>query len=151
MADFVKLNAVMAVIEEVAALRKASDDSKFKGLYWDQGDWLQPLVMSAPDGKGEMCGTGMCFAGWTLFLEGYTDLNADAGVMVNPKDGTHVGVDAIPAVARGVLDLHLHEADRLFSGGNDIHRLYDTISDIAEGLIRPYDPEDYAEYEDEDD
>ena len=144
MADVKKLREVLKTIKEVEKLRQNPRSRKFKGLYWDQGDWLQPVSDSEKyedDKTVEVCGTAMCFAGWTLYLDGFTKVDRDAWMMVNPENGDTVEIDMISTVAAERLDLEYGEADRLFAGGNDIDHLAAIINDIHAGRIPSY-PDD---------
>lgn len=144
MAEIEKLHAVLDVIKQVARSPRsaktrdtvvaASAASAFPSLYWDQTDWLLPVSQ----GDGHACGTAMCFAGWALYLDGYTEIDAQATYMSNPDTGDAVSWPVVGDVAQGVLDLTECQADTLFDGFNDIDALERIIGEIADGTLVDY-------------
>jgi hypothetical protein len=142
MANAEKLKAVLKVVKEVDRLRKNPRSRKFKGLFWDQRDWIQPVDKNGTPTE-EACGTAMCFAGWTMYLEGYTEPVVGGTELKNPETGEIVDSALISSDAAEVLELTQWQADVLFEAGNKIPDL--------ENMIRQWTRPTYVakEYEDE--
>lgn len=86
---------------------------------WAQGDWHIKVFNDVED----VCGTGMCFAGWLAFNAGYKDMT-NGSCRKNPQQSWR----PISEVADELLgtDLHMHD---LFRGSN-------TLSDIEQEINR---------------
>jgi hypothetical protein len=145
MADIPELKKVLDIIEHV--------EKQPAGTEWNQGTWLK---VTPPEEQGHVCNTAMCFAGWKVYLDGYTKVekrpfdaygHSDELRMVNPETGEHVNEYDIARYAEARLGLTTYEADMLFYEGNKIATLHEYIDDIEAGrLVDPWDDE--AEFDD---
>lgn len=123
------LRKTLEVVEE-EAVKLGTEECR-----WDQGSWR--------------CGTGMCFAGWAVHLDGakwasedgysdhYDDVVAEPGDNVTsvPWDDVTPGVTAVVSVAiraQQILGLTDDEANVLFAASNDIDDIQCCTSDILE-------------------
>jgi len=144
MADISKLKTVLGIVKELAALQEHPTakpmDHKYQGLFWKQDEWIReafPIDLVDIDlvdnvDNGPSCGTAMCFAGWTAYLDGFTDVDGYERVMVNPTTGETLAMDGIEEYATDSLDLTTYQADDLFEGGNELSDLEEIIDFIAE-------------------
>lgn len=92
----------------------------------EPGSWNQHWY--ATRNRGPECGTAYCFAGHAVVLAGlevdWERENSDEGFWL--VDGR-----PIPDVARELLGITPHQAERLFAGGNDLDDLYEIVADLT--------------------
>lgn len=122
------LRKTLEVVEQEAAKMDAGETCQ-----WDQGEWR--------------CGTGMCFAGWAVHLDGgkwateelfsdhFDDLVAEPEdrAPMTPWDHVDFGVKAVTQVgerAQRILGLTNEEQQSLFAGINGIEDIRRVTSKI---------------------
>lgn len=130
-----------------------------EGTGWYQGDWVRPsrlIWKETADGsvRAGMCGTSMCFAGWVVYLDGYTEYDHGTAVsaMVNPTTGLGVRYSRIRDYAKDRLGLTESQADDLFDADNDLEDLVTEIGFIKEGTTRSdinQDDDEWDQYPDD--
>jgi hypothetical protein len=146
MADIMKLRTVLGIVKELAALQEHPTakplDHKYPGLFWGQSEWLRPAYPidfvdfnSGADVLAEVanapsCGTAMCFAGWTAWVDGYTDVDS-SGWMVDRVTGEKLAQQEIEGHAKESLDLDWEWADALFDGSNTLEDIELIISHLT--------------------
>lgn len=133
MPDIAEMHRILEIIK---------DESKQpEGTTWNQGYWFRQQEVYQGNEKS-VCGTAMCFAGWKVFLDGYTKLAQDPLAdtdfvrtfsdyrMVNPNTGKYVTYWGTREYARDRLGLSDEQADLLFDEDNDLEDLENIVLSI---------------------
>lgn len=117
------------------------------GTKWDQHEWVKQLVTYTIDEEGKdrvsVCGTSFCFAGWAVYLDGYTeyvspvpDKNGftwNEGSLRHPETQETLDVVAIQNHATHLLDIEDTDADALFEAGNSKEDLRNCVDALVRG------------------
>lgn len=109
----------------VDLLRRALEHITAHPAEWDQGSWWN-------DGGG--CGTSGCVAGWAVHLGRPGVVMTAYSVWAISGD---VRLGGIEEFATDLLGLTTHQAKALFSGGNNLRRLWELSSEFTDGAIVP--------------
>jgi hypothetical protein len=142
MADYVRVtppvdtDGLWAAYHHIAKLRELGADER--GNQWNQRTWGQPVsdawtvdletrsYLGPYVPAGELCGTGMCFAGWYCCLKG---VKMDGHGMIMDADRRRVPVYLYAALAAGLAGDPWVNA--LFAPHNDLARIADVLTQIT--------------------
>lgn len=128
------------------------------GTRWNQNDWFRQDVSYTIDEQGKdvvhVCGTSFCFAGWAVYLDGFTEyvppekdkngVTWDEGRLRNPQSGECLDPTQVQNRATDLLDLDSLDADVLFEAGNTKENLRDYVTNLVNGdaLSEPWEDEE---------
>lgn len=121
-----------ALLEEGVRWARMESQKPEQQREWLQGAWLVDLKAAGATAKSRWsrspsCGTAGCIAGWAVVVSGERLGKPNSLGQINEtKTGR-----SIPERAKELLDITEIQADRLFSGGNDI----EDIETIAEKIL----------------
>lgn len=121
--------------KSVLAAIEMADLEENPTVAWDQGTWCRLAVSES----GSLCGTAMCFAGWTVFLH-----DGDKEILRRWRKFRVYGEDGktletyICDRATELLELTDNESDVLFGGTNSLDDLRNFVVNGFEHDIEEY-------------